>query len=660
MNKLGFYIENTTVQFLRDALTKVQPPVILIHAGDRGLLREIRNTLSPDAFVIGRIFIDLPQQQGMLTGGNPEGEGRAFAERIINFDFGLAKEKGNNGRLLIDAWMSLNEPVPGPAAFVDWKPDADTLARYDALDRLQAAFLERLRADGLEGVAFNFAAGNFVAKDHVVNHFPRSLAAYTYLGFHEYGWPTLMPRADASTAALLYRTLMEGVRAKHGNKHKVVITEAGLARMYRHPNDPAGDVGWLYPGEPIPEAQYWESLQWYNGQLVQDDYLTGACLFNVGHSGRWETFRHLGQDNNQQPILLMDKIATLRSAQPAPTPDTKPEETPVTTPKDDTTGLPARVDAVQAAMQKAIAQADAFTRDLAASKTALTAASQAAASGPSAERGRQLLARLDALDAKLNSLPTDSTVDKTQAKAQVASLRQQVTALLTAIDALDRTRGSLSPLQVRQASLDAKAAEVAKTRAAANTVLATANKLETDLAAATTVTTRSLESFAGAAVEDARDDLAQSAYPTRPLAQIQRIIVHHTGMNPNATPQQVAQQTIARGRAAIPYHYLVTGDGTVYQTQGLEVQTNQSRVAGVDADGVAVAFGGDFDLAAPAPAQMEAAAQLLADLLTDLGLSMNAIFGRSEVERGTTSPGVQWSQGVRWRDELIAAVAERM
>jgi hypothetical protein len=62
MNKLGFYVENTTVPFLRDAFVKVKPPVLLIHAQDRGLLREIRNTLSPDTFVTGRLYVTLFQE----------------------------------------------------------------------------------------------------------------------------------------------------------------------------------------------------------------------------------------------------------------------------------------------------------------------------------------------------------------------------------------------------------------------------------------------------------------------------------------------------------------------------------------------------------------------------------------------------------------------
>ncbi len=289
------------------------------------------------------MYVTPAEQSAWLTGGDPEGAGRAFAERIINYDFQLAKEKGTNGRLLVDAWMSLNEPVRGPASFPDGNPDAETLARYDALDRFQAAFLERLRAEGLEGVAFNFAAGNFTRKNDIVQYFPRTLAAYTYLGLHEYGWPNLMPRADTSSSALTYRTVMEGIRERYGNRHKLIITEAGLARMYRYPNDPAGDVGWLYGGETISEDQYWQSLAWYNNQMLQDDYVMGASLYQVGHGGRWETFRHLGVNNQGQPILLMDKIATLNSTAAPPPPPAEPPPTPVPPPGDERAKLLARV-----------------------------------------------------------------------------------------------------------------------------------------------------------------------------------------------------------------------------------------------------------------------------------------------------------------------------
>jgi BMFP domain-containing protein YqiC len=315
-------------------------------------------------------------------------------------------------------------------------------------------------------------------------------------------------------------------------------------------------------------------------------------------------------------------------------------------------------------MQGAIAAADAYARDLAASRAAITSATQALAAAPTADRARQSLARLDALEAGMSSLEASSAVDAAQARSQVASLRQQAQALLSAIDALDRTRASLAALQARLKALEAKAPQVANTRQQATQVLNDANKLEADIAAtAAPPTPKSLESLAAFSVQDVTGELAATAkgsYPARPLEAIRRIIVHHTGMNPDASPEAVARASIRRGRPAIPYHYLVTGDGAVYLTQGLDVRTNQSRVAAVDADGVAVAFGGDFDMGVPSPEQMAAAADLLADLLTQFGLGVNAIYGRSEVEGGTTSPGMQWSQGVRWGDDLIALVAAHL
>jgi len=70
---------------------------------------------------------------------------------------GLARERGTNGRLLVDAWMSLNECLPGPASEAHRQANAAGRAamrrRADAYDRFQAGFRQRLReADpALEG-----------------------------------------------------------------------------------------------------------------------------------------------------------------------------------------------------------------------------------------------------------------------------------------------------------------------------------------------------------------------------------------------------------------------------------------------------------------------------------------------------------------------------
>lgn len=315
MNKLGFYIENSTVPGLRDALRQVKPPTILFHAGDRTLLQEIRRDISPDSFIIGRFVVSAQEQEQWLDSSDPDAAGTAYADKILNYDFQYATERVN-GRLLVDAWMTLNEALRGPASFQDYAVDEQFKRRAANLDRFQTAMRNRLRTQGVEAVAFNFGAGNYTRPEHYLDWFPRTLESYRYLGFHEYGWPTLDPRAGTATAALYYKTCLDGIRQKYGAQHTAIITEAGLARMYKYPSGPAGDVGWLYPNDTVSQEQYWETLQWYNDQLCQDSRVLGACLYQVGHAGKWTSFRHLGEDNQQRPITLISKIAGLRETTP--------------------------------------------------------------------------------------------------------------------------------------------------------------------------------------------------------------------------------------------------------------------------------------------------------------------------------------------------------
>ncbi|MFN2202508.1 MAG: peptidoglycan DD-metalloendopeptidase family protein [Caldilineaceae bacterium] len=311
-NRLGFYLHTSVDQDgLWNAINRVRPPAILIHAdtANRMLLQEIRAWRAPDAFVIGRLFKDVNAQRQMLEGPDPAAAGRSMAEEILSYDFGLATQRGDNGRLLIDAWISLNEPVPGPASQQFAEQPQETARLLRAYDQFQIAFHARLQEAGVEAVAFNFGAGNFSRPEHYLDYFPQTLASYTYLGFHEYGWPSLDPATGAATAAGLYRSSMNGIRERFGERHRAIITEAGLTRMYK--DAAAGDVGWLNSESPLSEDAYWRSLEWYNKFLGQDPYVLGACLFEVGHHGGWETFRHLGRDNLGNVLGLVDRIADL-------------------------------------------------------------------------------------------------------------------------------------------------------------------------------------------------------------------------------------------------------------------------------------------------------------------------------------------------------------
>jgi hypothetical protein len=313
-NKLGFYLHVSTDQHgLWDAVTRVQPPVMLIHAdtANKMLLEEMRRWRSPNTFVVGRMYKDQATQQAILDHPDPEGQGRMLADEIIHYDFGFAFKRGENGRLLVDAWMTLNECAPGPASSTFQEEQPLMLRRYDHYDRIQAAFQQRMQEVGLEGVAFNFAAGNFTQASHYLDYFPRTLAAFVYLGFHEYGWPALNPNQGAPTSAGIYRRVMDGVRANYGDRHRVIMTEAGLTRAYGQPQNP--DRGWLDPAETLSEDFYWEqSLAWYNRLMAQDDYVLGACLYEVGHHGDWATFRHLGEDNQGNALHIIDRIVALK------------------------------------------------------------------------------------------------------------------------------------------------------------------------------------------------------------------------------------------------------------------------------------------------------------------------------------------------------------
>jgi len=646
MNKLGFYVENTTVRYLRDALRKVLPPTMLIHAVDRGLLREIRAGLSPNTFMIGRLYVDQSQQTAWLDSGDPAAAGRAFAEQIINYDFSLAKERGQNDRLLIDAWMSLNEPVRGPASFPDGKLDAETKRRLDALDKFQEAFYLRLRAEGLEAVAFNFAAGNFTEGSHYLDYFPRTLTVYKYLGFHEYGWPSLEPRSDTATAALLYRRAMTEIRKKYGDRHRVIVTELGLARMYKYPADPAGDVGWLYPGETISEDQYWTSLQWYNSELLRDSYVMGCALFNVGHTGRWETFRHLGVDNQGQPILLMDKIATLNAPEPV-------AEVPVAP---DLAALQRRVELVQSNLDLIITNCDTLLRQLAALEVALQALADAVAVAPTLEETQSLIRRLDTVKSTLRLLAQAGVtgVDIPTLQALADNLLARAWALQPSVQQADQLQQDINKAQEALRVLTNQTATVVTLKQQAQVLRVEADKLAAQLGAP-----QPTQPVPQPVMQDKRTTLptkSGASYPSRPFKAIKRVIIHHTVTRDDVTPERLAQAQVARGKPGITYHFLVNGDGTITWTQPAETAVEQTLVPDVNADGIAVALAGNFQQAVPTPAQMESAATLVAWLLSSLGLTESAVYGRSELDKRVASPGAQWAQGSHYRDTLLTQV----
>lgn len=669
MNRLGFYIENTTTQFLRDAIREVKPPTILIHAQDRGLLREIRSTLSPNSFVVGRLFVDLAQQTAWLDSPDPAAEGRAYAERILAYDFGLASEQAN-GRLLIDAWMSLNECLPGPGTFPAGQPDAVWQRRASAYDQFQVAFRETLLRSGVEAVAFNFAAGNFAKAEDYTRWFPRTLATYIYLGFHEYGWPTLEPTPVTASGALLYRPCMAGIRLQYGDRHRAIMTEAGLARMYKYPNDPAGDVGWLYPPDSVPQASYWNSLRWYNTEMLRDSYVLGACLFQVGHAGRWETFRLLGLDNDQQPITLIPQIALLNQTAPPPPPQ----------PPKATTDLPTlqrQIRELVTALENAQRQLASYTTKVTGLQTdlsALAVAAQEAALLPG--RVASLQARLEQQRLRVNAMETSGQITTAQAdllRARIADLRGRVDAVQPAAQQAAALDSAVRQAQSQMPPLSNGATVARQLKPQVDALLAEARRLASDAAATPPVRQPAgmedvrAEPVRGLAGRPLPPALAQhlpvpppvgagNGYPTRPLDDITQIIVHQTNTRDDVTPERLAEMDANRGLPGVRYHFLVDGDGASYWMQPLEAVLPQTQVESVNLTGVAVALAGNFSKTVPSDAQLQAAAEVIAWLLYELDLPAERVVGRSEVEPGIVSPGAQWLQGAVFKHDLLARV----
>jgi hypothetical protein len=125
--------------------------------------------------------------------------------------------------------------------------------------------------------------------------------------------------------ALRYRRVMQEVRKKYPDRHTVIVTECGMTQgtvggqdvgPWHTPTIPAGqvnaikdvlkvlrddprfdvkiDIDRIRPDQPIPEEIYWDSLVWYNSELMTDDYVLSALLFVVGAISPWHSFEHLG------------------------------------------------------------------------------------------------------------------------------------------------------------------------------------------------------------------------------------------------------------------------------------------------------------------------------------------------------------------------------
>jgi hypothetical protein len=312
-HKFGFHINGGNNGF--ETALRLKPKIVKTLELSVDPNRQLRQAI-PDLFLIGRLYVD-PQDFGQLGGGfsstRARLRGQEMADKILQLEVNQERHHVN-GRPIFHAWESLNEILPEKA----------TADYHRLFDEYQVAFAEKMRVAGFEPIAQNFGTGNGTGEQWLT-FYPGTLASYKYLGFHEYDWPTLdrlhTQGVNAGNGgmwlALRYRRIMQEIRQKYGSQHVCIITECGMTQGVQGGQD-IGQFATVntVPGStvklPISADAYWQTLLWYNSELMKDDYLMGACLFVTGATAQWETFEHLGP--------VMERLEAYQQATPAPQP----------------------------------------------------------------------------------------------------------------------------------------------------------------------------------------------------------------------------------------------------------------------------------------------------------------------------------------------------
>jgi hypothetical protein len=161
-------------------------------------------------------------------------------------------------------------------------------------------------------------------------------------------------------------------------------------------------------------------------------------------------------------------------------------------------------------------------------------------------------------------------------------------------------------------------------------------------------------------IEDISGQLPTHAtlnYPTRNREEISAIILHHSAVPPSVEAEQIARYQVERkGWPGIGFHFFVRGDGSLQQTQPLEVVSNHAGDTG-NRVGVGVCLAGNFTDQPPLGPQLITTASLVAWLLNDLNLPLEAIQGHSDYVV-TQCPGNTWD--TTWHAQLVARVKDAL
>jgi len=278
----------------------------------------------------------------------------------------------------------------------------------------------------------------------------------------------------------------------------------------------------------------------------------------------------------------------------------------------------------------------------------------------------QLVAQVDGALAALPAPPAPSDGQIQALQAQIAELEGQLAAAQAAAAAAP-TEGQVATLQARVGELEAQLAAAQAAAAAAPTegqisaLQARVGELEAQLAAAQAAAPQAPGALPRPSIEDVIDALPKhptQRYSTRATSQINSIVLHHSAVPASVGAVRIAQyQVEKKGWPGAGFHYFVSEDGHIQAAQPLEVVAFHAGDANPTSIGICLA--GNFTDQPPAESQLMATGQLVAWLLQELNLPMDAIHPHKDYVV-TACPGDQWETGARWGEGLRRQVQDAL
>jgi len=149
---------------------------------------------------------------------------------------------------------------------------------------------------------------------------------------------------------------------------------------------------------------------------------------------------------------------------------------------------------------------------------------------------------------------------------------------------------------------------------------------------------------------------ATKRYERRQMGDIDRLVITHSAAPSTLKPAVIARFHVNHmGWPGIGYHYYVDGNGAVFQCNDLT--TTSYHIREWNPTSLSICVAGNFTSQVPTPAQISSTAHLLAWLLQELDLPMDAVQGKSELI-DTQSPGRQWLSGQQWKTMLLNAIEQ--